>query len=135
MTPADIADLRALCEAASPAPWGFFVTEGRLIGFPLTDEGIAAKPAATRADENFASAACTALPAALDEIERLRALIRRATSEVEAAHSRGISAAVLAEREACAKACDEQSQCPADRSDSCDGAIACAATIRARSTP
>ena len=94
MTPERIAELRALCDAATPGPW--YVN--RIRGYPdnqieTTDSTyVARKPwghvVATTGlgagdvsqqkferDSDFIATVRTALPEALDEIERLQAMI------------------------------------------------------------
>jgi hypothetical protein len=75
MTKERIAELRVLCEAATPEPW-------RDDGMMFVDIGPEQYPEerslidcqlATNADRRFVAAARTALPEALDEIERLEA--------------------------------------------------------------
>jgi hypothetical protein len=71
----DFAKDRAICEAATPGPWNNepksdigLLTDyvGRVIGFMETSE-----------DREFSVAAREGWPAALDEIERLRAVLER----------------------------------------------------------
>lgn len=94
MTPARIAELRALCAAATPGPWevdgdgrdicGFTDRLGAANGqspYEITENnGFMRNDMA--ADAAFIAAARTALPEAIDEIERLRAaLVRIATGD------------------------------------------------------
>jgi len=92
MTPERIAELRRLCGAATPGPWKCWGVWGPVKGTdfmavsrigPEAPEwaGIVADPLyppnadfyAKREDAEFVAIARTALPEALDEIERLRA--------------------------------------------------------------
>ena len=80
----EIASLRALCAAATPGPWNDrrHADGGDVFGCcahvdtPSTQGGRSLLEGLTRADAAFIAAARTALPAALDEIERLRAAWR-----------------------------------------------------------
>src|SRR5579875_3536452 len=97
MTPERIAELRRLCGAATPGPWKCWGVWGPVKGTdfmavsrigPEAPEwaGIVADPLyppnadfyAKREDAEFVAIARTALPEALDEIEHLRDLLRRA---------------------------------------------------------
>lgn len=79
MDASEIARLRALCEKAAPGPWGsgngfIWVDSGHAAGDPdAPDTRIAYD--VTAADGEFIAEARTALPAALDEIKRLRAQV------------------------------------------------------------
>ena len=76
----EIASLRAVCAAATPGPWNDrrHADGGDVFGCcahvdtPSTQGRRSLLEGLTRADAAFIAAARTALPAALDEIERLR---------------------------------------------------------------
>lgn len=83
MTNEEITRLRALADAATPGPWKRDVSELDVFavdrGLPQTivsanDYGISVQQ--TMCDIAFIAAARTAIPALLDEIERLRATRR-----------------------------------------------------------
>jgi hypothetical protein len=96
VTPERIAELWALCDAATPGPWTFECLDAG------SDEDDASggcwqvpEPLVTASSEGdylngrnawFIAAARTALPEALDEIERLRADLRDAVSAREVEH-------------------------------------------------
>lgn len=90
MTPARLAHLRALCDAATPGPWAVYDRTPEDIERPGID-GVYAEPQGKysgrivetdfgcyppyKRDAAFIAAARTALPEALDEIERLAAQV------------------------------------------------------------
>jgi hypothetical protein len=85
MTPARIAELRALCEAATAGPWRVSMTgysvksnddDAPTIAIPHGVSVLTSKQIDRwLANAEFIAAARTALPDALDEIERLRATV------------------------------------------------------------
>lgn len=89
MTNEEIARLRALCEKATPGPWKqswMWVDKHSMPMCVEQDDGSGDGPAVCRVDEydergpadaEFIAAARTALPAALDEIERMRGVLER----------------------------------------------------------
>lgn len=96
MTEDEVTRLRALCNAATPEPWLFSGFDARDREGKVVDvEGntVLSLPPGVRSpgddivfdgnvdDLHFAAAARTALPAALDEITRLRALVEAAFRE------------------------------------------------------
>ena len=94
MTPERIAELRALCDAATPGPWYVNRIKGytdnqiettdpahvarKPWGHVVATTGLGAGDVSQQKferDSDFIAAARIALPEALDEIERLRALL------------------------------------------------------------
>jgi hypothetical protein len=81
MTPDRLKELRALCDAAQPGPWRYSGDkDGRIDTGPpdITDweDGYVIYGVDRDEDARFIVAARTALPEALDEIERLREALR-----------------------------------------------------------
>lgn len=70
MTPKRIAELRALCEKATPGPWYESMTYTPSV-FPK-DSTTAVAFDLLKTDMNFIAAARTAVPELLDEIERVQ---------------------------------------------------------------
>ena len=89
MTPTRIAELRALCAAATAGPWEVDGDGRDVCGFRERLGGASGRPPYEitenngfmrndmAADAAFIAGARTALPEALDEIERLRATLKR----------------------------------------------------------
>lgn len=72
MKPNRLQELKALCDAATPAPWaGPTGDNDYSYSDPIAHEGCEFWPWYTLADRDFAYAARTALPEALEEIEYL----------------------------------------------------------------
>ena len=75
MTPERIAELRALCDAATPGPWVIEDCLGFTASIVRTGPGVADfMQARTVEDNRFVAAARTALPEALDALEAERRL-------------------------------------------------------------
>jgi hypothetical protein len=68
----DLAKLRALCAAASPAPWRNGADPSHFDAPEVTDDKTFSYYITTDADAAFVAAARSALPQLLDEVERLR---------------------------------------------------------------
>lgn len=76
MTEDEVTRLRALCDGATQEPWEMHGTV--VVYSPVCCRKVAE---ADEADAAFIATARTALPAALDEITRLRALVEAAFAE------------------------------------------------------
>jgi hypothetical protein len=76
MTPERIAELRALAESAVPGPWR--ATQYATVWSEGAETRVADTVGSSHGDARFIAAARTALPEALDAIERVRALLTRA---------------------------------------------------------
>jgi hypothetical protein len=74
MTPERIAELRALAEQATPGPWQAIHGEGDKQGWISAPDATVCDMWTPNATADFIAAARTALPEALDAIERVRAL-------------------------------------------------------------
>lgn len=95
---ARLADWRALAEAATPGPWAWRVTEDRhwaeVTPPPDDRDGPVARSLADD-DAAFIAAARDAVPALLDEVERLRAERDRAVRDALDEAARRIEALML----------------------------------------
>ena len=82
----DIKRLRELCEKATPGPWTVIGEDSwNVKGFPqveMNTPDVHYFPVHNDADAQFIAAARTALPEALDEIERLRKALKLACSKL-----------------------------------------------------
>lgn len=95
LTKAEIAEMRARCEAATPGPWtdvrpgrdaetGF--SKGVIVAAVAPRQGIYADPPGgsyPAADQSFIAHARTDLPRLLDELERMREALREIAHECD----------------------------------------------------
>lgn len=87
MTNERLAELRALCERATPGPWSFeriahddgyfsyeYNANGAFVAFYERDHD---SPTKAKFNSDFVSAARTALPELIEELEKARAMLKR----------------------------------------------------------